>query len=115
MSTTQQRPSAWVLIGALVLLPTALFAGDSADAVESFHDAYRSGDAAAMLAAYTEDAVFEDVNQRHRFAGAEQLRAFLGSLAHLHQEMDIVVDRSSRSGFQSRKLRHASSAQVDES
>ena len=82
-----------ITLTTLAMAPTLAAAADSAEVVERFYDAYRRGDAEAMLSAYSEDAVFEDVNQRHRFAGSEQLAPFLGQIAGLHKTMDIVVDR----------------------
>ena len=63
--------------------------GDPGQVIDRFYDAYRSGSIEGMLALYAPDAVFEDVNQRHRFAGAEQLRAMLTAIVGLHQVIDL--------------------------
>lgn len=97
MSRTDRLRS-WILLAVLTAVPAGLSAADSSEAVERLYDAYRRGDVAAMLATYTEDALFEDVNQRHRFAGAEQLAVFLETLAQTHTTMDIVVDRQMTDG-----------------
>ena len=101
MSSTQRlrgRTLSAAVLAVLVGVPATLSAADSGSAdaasvaVARLHDAYRSGDATAMLDTYTDDVLFEDVNQRHRFAG-DEFAAFLGTLAQVHTAMDIVVDR----------------------
>lgn len=61
----------------------------AADTVDRFFEAYRTGHVEPMLRVYAEDAVFEDVAQRHRYAGREELAAFLGQLTAVHLEMDV--------------------------
>ncbi len=72
--------------------------GDAGRVVDRFFEAYRSGSVEGMLALYAPDAVFEDVNQRHRFAGTEQLRAMLGGIVGLHQQIDLREARRVVSG-----------------
>lgn len=92
------RTYSLLALALLAASPSRLAAGDSNPAVERLRAAYRSADPAAMLATYTKDALFEDVNQRHRYFGAEQLGAFLVGLAALHKSMDIEVDREVSEG-----------------
>jgi ketosteroid isomerase-like protein len=61
--------------------------------VDDLQDAYRNGSVEGMLQIYTADAIFEDINQRHRFAGTAQLRAMLGGLVGMHLAMDLVETR----------------------
>ena len=53
--------------------------------------AYRQGSIDGMLSAYSEDATFEDINQRHHFTGTEQLRAMLTALVGVHLSMGLEV------------------------
>ena len=62
-------------------------------AVDKFFAAYRSADLAALLDVYAEEAIFEDVNQRHRFEGRAQLEGFLGQLLGVHLHMEIEEKR----------------------
>ncbi len=62
---------------------------DPGQVIDRFYDAYRNGSIEGMLALYAPDAVFEDVNQRHRFTGAEQLRAMLTGIVGLHETIDL--------------------------
>ena len=92
----------WVLM--MLLLANAPLTGAPAasagDVVDRFFDAYRAGDVEAMIGLYTPDAVFEDVNQRHRFEGADQLRAFLTQLVMIHAEIGLSERRRAVMGSQ---------------
>ncbi|MDX1389675.1 MAG: nuclear transport factor 2 family protein, partial [Acidobacteriota bacterium] len=84
-----------VIFGLLVAVAsTPLVAGTSpGKAVDALQDAYRNGSVDGMLAAYSADATFEDINQRHRFEGTEQLRLLLGHIVGMHLTMDLVESR----------------------
>jgi len=83
----------------LALLGPITGAGDSAgEAVDRFFGAYRDGSLERMLASYSADVVFEDVNQRHRFEGTEQMVQLLGGLVAMHHEMDVNEKRRVVSG-----------------
>jgi len=89
------------LILALVAVALApALAGDSgADRViDRFFDAYRRGSVDEMLAIYAPDAVFEDLNQRHRAEGTEQLRQFLGQVIQMHTTIGLEETRRSTTG-----------------
>jgi len=77
----------------LFLTPSLAAGGPAGDAVDRFFDAYRSGSMENMLANYSDDAVFEDVNQRHRFEGTQQIAQLLGTLVAVHHEMDLKEKR----------------------
>ena len=62
---------------------------DAGRVIDRFYDAYRAGSVEGMLALYAPDAVFEDVNQRHRFTGTEQLGAMLAGIVGLHEAIDL--------------------------
>ena len=88
-----------LLLVALLLLPSLVIAGASpGDAVDRLFDAYRQADVEGMLVSYTADAVFEDVNQRHHFAGSEQIAQLLGGLVAVHHDMGLVEKRRIVSG-----------------
>lgn len=78
---------------AAAALPAARAGTDPGEVVDSFQEAYRSGSVEEMLGLYAGDAVFEDVNQRHRFQGTEQLRAMLSGLVGVHLRMDLEETR----------------------
>ncbi len=61
--------------------------------LDRFFDAYRRGAVEEMVQTYAADAVFEDVNQRHRFVGSEELRGFLAGIVGLHTELDLREKR----------------------
>ena len=66
---------------------------DAGRVIDRLHDAYRSGSVEGMLDLYAADAVFEDVNQRHRVAGTEELRAMLTGIVALHEAIDLREQR----------------------
>ena len=92
-STLIRSATSALFIAVCSIAPAPAAGNDAGAVVDHFFDAYRSADAAAMLAMYSPDAVFEDVAQRHRFEGAEQLQAFLGSLVGVHTAMYIREQR----------------------
>lgn len=61
--------------------------------IDRYFDAYRSADVDAMLALYDETAIFEDINQRHRFEGREQIGQLLGTIVAMHLRMDLEETR----------------------
>ena len=78
----------------LVLAGSVSVAGDAPGVVvDRFFDAYRGASLEGMLASYSADAVFEDVNQRHHYEGKEQLTHLLGGLVALHRSMDVQEKR----------------------
>ena len=77
----------------LVGLPAVALASPADDAVNQLFESYRKGSIDGMLAAYSEGATFEDVNQRHQFQGKEQLRAMLTAIVGVHLEMDLREKR----------------------
>ncbi len=85
---------------ALVVLPGLAGAGGDRPgaAVDRFFGAYRDASLEGMLASYTPDAVFEDVNQRHHFEGTEQLGQLLGQLVAMHLKMDVKEKRRAIDG-----------------
>lgn len=87
-----------LLMTAMASTSGAVAGGNPGKAVDSLQDAYRNGSAEGMLEIYTADAVFEDINQRHRFAGTEQLQAMLGGLVGVHLRMDLVETRRAVDG-----------------
>ena len=83
-----------VVLTLAVLLGPASVAGDSPGAaVDRLFGAYGDASLERMLASYSPDAVFEDVNQRHHFEGAEQLGQLLGQLVAMHLRMDVKEKR----------------------
>lgn len=85
----------------LVMLATyaALAAGSPPDqVVDRFFDAYRRGAVEEMVALYAPDAVFEDVNQRHRIEGTESLREFLRSIVQMHSAIGLTESRRVTNG-----------------
>jgi len=87
--------------GLLVVLTMALLfsgspseAGDApGDVVDGYFSAYRDGSLERMLASFSSDAVFEDVAQRHRFQGTEQISQLFGSLLAMHHSMGLKEKR----------------------
>lgn len=61
--------------------------------VDRYQAAYRAGSVEGMLDLYATDATFEDVNQRHRFQGTEQLRAMLTGIVAMHLSQDLEENR----------------------
>ncbi len=86
------------LAAALALIPAAAAGKGPAQAVDRLHEAYRSGSVDGMLSVYAADATFEDVNQRHRFTGTEQLRALLTGIVGMHLRLDLVEQRRAVDG-----------------
>lgn len=66
--------------------------------IDRFFDAYRRGSVDDMLAIYAPDAVFEDLNQRHRVEGAEQLRQFLDQIVQMHSTIGLEETRRATTG-----------------
>jgi len=77
----------------LALAPMAQAAQNPGKVVDQLFDAYRQGTVDGMLSVYAEAATFEDVNQRHHFAGTEQLRALLTGIVGMHLQMDLTEKR----------------------
>lgn len=67
-------------------------------AVDRYFAAYRAMDLESMLGAFSSDAVFVDVVQRHRYEGAQGLRELLGRLVSMHTTMDVDIRRRAVSG-----------------
>ena len=88
--------SVFILVISPVVATSA--AEDASAAVERYFDAYGAMDLERMLLAYTPDAVFVDVLQRHEVEGTEGLRELFGGLVAVHSEMDIDVQRRVISG-----------------
>ena len=80
---------------ALMLLGSlpALAASNPGSVVDRFFTSYRAGDVEGMLTVYADDALFEDIAQRHRYQGTEELRTFLTQTAGVHKEMDLRENR----------------------
>lgn len=76
-----------------VALAVPLAAAGPGDVVDRFQSAYRAGSVERMLDLYAADAIFEDVNQRHRAKGAEQLQALLAGIVGFHLSMGLTEDR----------------------
>jgi len=88
---------------ALVLMATAVAPAMAADSrpdqvVDRFFDAYRRGAVEEMLALYAPGALFEDVNQRHRIEGTEQLREFLARIVRMHTTIGLSETRRATTG-----------------
>ena len=79
---------------AVVVLAPGSRAGEGPEAVvDQLFKAYREGSVDGMLSTYAENATFEDICQRHRFTGTEQLRAMLTAIAGMHLRMDLEEER----------------------
>lgn len=88
--------AARIVVGALLAVaasPAARAGAGPGEVVDRFQEAYRAGSVQRMLDLYAGDAVFEDVNQRHRFQGLAQLQAMLDGIVGIHQHMDLVETR----------------------
>ena len=87
----------WTVIAFLVVsmsFTSAVPAGENpGKTVNRLFDAYRNSSAERMLAVYSADATFEDINQRHHFTGTEQLQAMLNGIVGLHLKMDLKEKR----------------------
>lgn len=66
--------------------------------VDRFQAAYRAGSVPEMLAIYSPDATFEDVNQRHRFQGTDQLQVMLSGIVAMHVSLGLEEERRVVSG-----------------
>lgn len=80
----------------LLTTASASLAGKRAETdrvIDAFMANYATGDAGKMLQSYAEDAVFVDVNQRHRFEGSQALQELLGQLQFMHLDMEIREKR----------------------
>ena len=83
-----------VLLTAVLSFTPAVPAGENpGKTVDRLFDAYRDGSAERMLAVYSADATFEDINQRHRFTGTEELQAMLNGIVAFHLRMDLEEKR----------------------
>ena len=82
-----------LLMAATTFAPVARAGPTPGQVVDRLFDAYRDGSAEGMLAVYAADATFEDINQRHRFTGTEQLQAMLAGIVGLHLRMDLDEKR----------------------
>jgi len=82
-----------ILMAVITLAPPAVAAERPTEAVDRLFDAYRKGSVEGMLSAYSEDATFEDINQRHHFTGTVQLKAMLTALVGMHIRMDLDETR----------------------
>ena len=84
-----------VLTLALTLLASlsAAAANNPGILVDRLFVSYSSGDVDGMLAVYADDALFEDIAQRHRVQGSEALRDFLAGIFQIHQSMGIDEKR----------------------
>ncbi|ANM31487.1 hypothetical protein ABI59_20830 [Acidobacteria bacterium Mor1] len=81
-------------LAALVLaMALPALAGSPDRAVDRLYEAYNARSVEGMLAIYDDEAVFEDVNQRHEVAGSEALHGMLARLAGAHHEMRIEEKR----------------------
>ena len=91
----RNRKFGWgaAILAAMVLLGPVSVAGDPGKVVDRFFGAYGDRSLEGMLASYSADAVFEDVNQRHHFEGTEQITQLLAGLVALHHEMDVKEKR----------------------
>ena len=100
MRSLSTRSFAVMLLGLAIALSPALAsaAETPGDAVDRLFAAYRVASVEQMLASYAPDAIFEDVNQRHRFQGSEQLALLLGGLVAMHHEMGLKEKRRVVSG-----------------
>ncbi|MCP3981802.1 MAG: nuclear transport factor 2 family protein [bacterium] len=89
------RIARWAVpILAALCLQSAASAGESPGrVVDRWFEAYRDASLERMLASYTNEAVFEDVNQRHHFEGTEQISQLLAGLVALHHTMDVREKR----------------------
>ena len=82
-----------LVITAMVFSPAAMAGENSGKVVDRLFDAYKKGSADEMLAVYSADATFEDINQRHRFTGTEQLQAMLRGIVGFHLQMNLEEKR----------------------
>ena len=93
------RTAALAVVIAITLSPSTILAsGNPGAVIDRLFAAYRAGSVEQMLASYTPDAVFEDVNQRHHFEGTEQLAQLLGGIAAVHHQMGLKEKRRVISG-----------------
>lgn len=81
----------FVVLSIAVTVPT--FAGDASDAVNQLLHAYRRSSIEGMLAVYADDAVFEDVNQRHHVVGHDALAAMMQKIFALHRSIGLEEKR----------------------
>jgi len=84
--------AAVALVVTALCAPTLAAEGPSA-VVDRYFSAYRAASVEKMVEHYAPEAVFEDVNQRHRVEGTEQLTAQLGGLVAMHHTMGLVERR----------------------
>ncbi len=87
-----------VFVGLAVLFLVLTFsrttAADSPGRIiDAFYDAYSRGAVDEMLSFFAPHAVFEDVNQRHRFEGTESLRELFVGLVQMHERMEVSEKR----------------------
>lgn len=61
--------------------------------VDAFYDAYNRGAVDEMLSLFAPDAIFEDVNQRHRFEGTDSIRGLFEGLVQMHGRMEVSEKR----------------------
>ena len=87
----------WVVMALVmtagVLSPAALAGEEPGEVVDRLFDAYRKGSVDGMLEVYSAGATFEDINQRHRFTGSEQLQAMLNGIVGFHLRMNLEEKR----------------------
>jgi len=86
-------PALAALAAAVTGVASAAAVEDPGATVTRFQEAYRRGAIEEMLAIYAPDAVFEDVSQRHRVEGTQQLRAMLENIKGLHLRLGLEEKR----------------------
>lgn len=63
-----------------------------------YYEAYRTGTAEELAVFYTDDVVFDDINQRHHVEGRALFTEALAGLKNIHVEMSVEEKRRMVSG-----------------
>ncbi len=88
--------SVWVFLASLVAASSST--GDVDLFLPAYYETYRTGTAEELAAFYTDDVVFDDINQRHHIEGRALFTEALAGLKNIHVEMSVEEKRRIVSG-----------------
>ena len=88
--------SVWVFLASLVAASSS--ASDVGQLLSAYYVTYRTGTAVELAEFYTDDVVFDDINQRHHIEGKALFAEALAGLKNIHVEMSVEEKRRIVSG-----------------
>ena len=88
--------SVWISLASLVAPSSST--SDVDQLLSAYYETYRTGTAEELANFYTDDVVFDDINQRHHVEGRALFTEALAGLKNIHVEMSVVEKRRVVSG-----------------